>query len=65
MRLVGYYAYGGCTIDGVRFAVIKNFDRIERIRVLRADGNPVIWKAGDPIDDRIMRIMSEASLTVA
>lgn len=63
MRLVGDYSYGGCVIDGVRFAVIKSFARVERIRVLRADGNPIIWQAGDPIDDQIIRIMSEASFT--
>jgi hypothetical protein len=63
MRRVGNYTYGGCTIDGVRFAVIKTFERVECIRALRANGNPIIWQAGDPITDQIIRIMSEAIFT--
>jgi hypothetical protein len=60
MRLVGDYRYGACEVDGVRYAIIKNNECIERIRVIQEHGNPVLWRDGDHIDDLILNIMMRA-----
>ena len=59
--LIGDYRYGGCVIDDVQYAVIKNHEVVERIRVMQPEGNPVIWQKGDTIDDRIVSIMAQAN----
>ena len=64
MRLVGDYRYGGCTIDGIRYAVVKNYDIVERILVSHPHENAdLIWQAGDPIDENILNIMTKADFT--
>jgi hypothetical protein len=61
---IGDYEYGGCEIEGVKYAVVKNGGRIERIRRVEAGGNPVIWQQGDLPDDMFFRVIQNAKFTI-
>jgi hypothetical protein len=57
-RLVGDYRYSGCVIAGIRYAVIRNGDTIERVRQITSAGNPIVWQIGDPMTEKIMAIIT-------
>jgi hypothetical protein len=63
--LVGDYRYGSSIIAGQRFAIVKNGEIVERIRVIQKKGNPVIWQEGDPMTEQVIEIMEKASFEVA
>lgn len=45
--IVGDYRYGSCVLDGVRYAIIKNYNIIQCVRRVGKKRNPVIWEKGD------------------
>lgn len=59
--IIGDYRYGGCELDGIKYAIVTNGGRIDRIRRIEADGNPVIWEDGQPMTAQIIDIIAAAS----
>jgi hypothetical protein len=60
MKLVGDYRYGAALIDGQRYAVIRNGDVVERVRIITPTGNPIVWEAPAPLTEEALEIIGAA-----
>jgi hypothetical protein len=47
--LVGDYHYGAALVGGKRYAIIRNSDVVERVRIITPNGNPIVWEAPAPL----------------
>lgn len=61
LRLRGDYHYGGCELSGVRYAVIWNGPEVERVREITPEGNPVVWRSGEPMTTLAMAVIAAST----
>lgn len=56
--LIGDYRYSSAVLNGVRYAIVRNGERLERIRRVTEAGNPVIWDDRMPISEEMLAILT-------
>lgn len=61
MRARGDYRYTSCELGGVRYAVIRNGDVVERVREITPTGNPIVWHHGEQMTDLAMVVIAAST----